>query len=182
MNYSQEVEVRLSIVGGALVVTQLPVYEKHYRGRNWMAKVRPDANSPGGWARSFATQARGDDLAYLVKDVFPNDVLEFGADYVTSTGKKCPKRVYALVMAVDTELMTVSLFTKPMEAWQARVVLGASPSSTPLPTSQEEVNEAVLLLERLPTEARLSVLASFCRGCGRKEPEVGPFCQCMNDE
>ena len=111
-------EQTLTIMGGALV--EAPCYEKHARGKNWMAKIHPNATAPGGWDRAFAPMARGKDLLYIVQDVFPGDVLEFAADYVTSLGKRHTQRVYACVMSRDEEALRIAKFASPVQAWQAR--------------------------------------------------------------
>ena len=170
------------IIGGALV--EVPLYEKHKRGRNWMAKVQPNANAPGGWDREFAQTGRGEDMKYIVADVFPGNVLEFGADYVTSTGKKSANRKYAVVVTVNDKELSAVLFDKAIDAWQARDAIACLPVELKAPTvaPATKVEEAVALLESLSDEERLAVLDAFCGGCGCKQPDVGPACQCRNDE
>jgi hypothetical protein len=167
----------LPIVGGALV--DVPVFEKHSRGRNWMAKIQPNANAPGGWDRSFAPHGRGDDMKYLVSDVFVRDVLEFGADYVTSVGKKRMKRKYAVVVSVDSDYLDVILFDSPLEAWQESRVVSPPKATTP---EVSEAEKLIALMTRLPVGDRLTVLGAFCACCGSRQPEVGPLCSCDSQE
>ena len=108
----------LQVLGGAL--TQVPCYESHFRGRNWMAKIQPNAHAVGGWDREFAKTGRGKEMLYLVSDLFPGNVIEFGADYYTSFDKKKPFRKYCIVLDRTEEALKVSVFDTPLDAWNAR--------------------------------------------------------------
>ncbi len=78
-------------------LVDVPIYTTHRRGKNWMAKISKDPESPGGLARQFAKKGHGE-YYYSVKDINVGDVLEFGADYYTGSGNKDPRRKYAVVL------------------------------------------------------------------------------------
>jgi hypothetical protein len=78
-------------------LTSVPVFEKHQRGKNWLAEIKLDPKSPGGIARRFFPRCRGDyyyEIRSLAGRMAP---VEFGADYYTSSGKKVPKRAYGVL-------------------------------------------------------------------------------------
>lgn len=106
------------ILGGALA--EAPCYEPHRRGRNWMAKIHPNADAPGGWERDFARTSRGKDTLYMTTDIFVGNLLEFGADYVTGQGKKVPLRQYAVVIDKDSDSLVLEVFDTALEAWTFR--------------------------------------------------------------
>lgn len=169
------------VVGGALV--DAPVYETHRRGRNWMAKIQPNADAPGGWDRSFARTGRGEDMKYIIADIFSNDVLEFGADYVTSLGKKKALRSYAVVVSVTSDELRVVLFDRAIEAWQARDAVSCLPKQfivTPVPASEDSrVAGVIRVMATMTDDQRLAIMDAFCSACGRKQPDVGPTCSCV---
>lgn len=83
-----------------------PVFERHPRGKNWMAKIVLDPAAPGGLRRKFFDRAHGD-YYYLVPpgSLAVGDAVEFGADYYTSSGRKVAKRWYGAVASVsETEI------------------------------------------------------------------------------
>lgn len=110
--------LRLPIENGAL--TEVPVYEKHKRGRNWMAIIQPNPLAMGGWDRKWLTRARGKDYFYMVTDLFQGDVVEFGADYQTSMGRKDASRYYAVVAEVAPTHLDLLPFKTAKEAWTWR--------------------------------------------------------------
>lgn len=86
-------EYVLHIENGAFI--NVPVYETHKRGQNWMARVQKDPKSPGGLKREFAERARGDEYYYIVpKNWRVGDFVEFGADYFSSGGRRSRTRWY----------------------------------------------------------------------------------------
>ncbi|MGB9848886.1 MAG: CRISPR-associated protein Csx16 [Moorellaceae bacterium] len=91
---------RMTIDNGAC--RNVPVYEFHKRGRNWMAKISLDPAAPGGLKREFFSTAHGD-YFYLIPEgaLKPGDPVEFGADYYTGGGRKCSKRWYGVVVSVS---------------------------------------------------------------------------------
>ena len=86
-----------TIEGGAL--SQVPCWESHGRGKNWMALISANPNSPGGLDRDFCEKAKGD-CFYILPPLSPGDAVEFGADYYTSNGKKRPERWHGYVVRV----------------------------------------------------------------------------------
>lgn len=85
---------------GAL--TEVPIWEPHKRGTNWMAKIVVDPNSPGGLSRTFAEKAKGDSY-YLLTPLLTGQAIEFGADYSSASGNKTRKRWFGYVVRVDDE-------------------------------------------------------------------------------
>lgn len=67
------------------------------RSRNWVAVVTQDRKSPGGLARKWCHKKRNG-FVWCAENVEVGDVLEFGSDYYTFSGKKRPKRHYARVV------------------------------------------------------------------------------------
>lgn len=74
---------------GALA--EVPAWESHARGSNWMAVVQIDPSKPGGLDRAFAAKAKGD-YFYLTPRLEVGDAIEFGADYRTGGNKKSSRR------------------------------------------------------------------------------------------
>lgn len=84
------------VENGAL--TDVPVYESHQRGKNWMATIADDPRSPGGLRREFADRARGAKYHYMVPEgLKPGDAVEFGADYISGGGKRSANRWHGVV-------------------------------------------------------------------------------------
>jgi len=83
-------------------MTDVPIYENHERGTNWLAKISPNPSAPGGLDREFVERGRGK-YYYLVADLEPGTPVEFGADYRTSGGRKRPNRWYGVVARVATD-------------------------------------------------------------------------------
>jgi hypothetical protein len=90
---------------GAL--SQVPVWESHRRGKNWMAVIdRLDPKSPGGVARSFAEKAKGS-FYYVLPPLSIGDAVEFGADYYTGSGKPSRDRWYGYVVRLDPDRLVL---------------------------------------------------------------------------
>jgi hypothetical protein len=90
--------VYLTLVGGCVV--EPPVYCEHRRGRNWAATVAADPKIAGGVVRSFWQRGSGDLLYVVPPDLQVNDVVEFGADYISTTPRRHPERWYGVVVSV----------------------------------------------------------------------------------
>ena len=104
---------------GAL--TSAPVYEAHARGKNWMAVVSSDPTSPGGLDRDFLDKAKGK-YYYMVKGMLaPGDIVEFGADYYSSGGKKHPCRKYAKVVEITEDTLTLDVYDTFWEAENVQI-------------------------------------------------------------
>jgi len=102
---SEEPEKRkLTLANGALL--QVPIWEKHYRGSNWLAIIDIDATQPGGLARRFVNRGKGECL-FIVEPIGLFDALEFAADYTTSYGDKKRDRWYGVVTAKTDDFLEV---------------------------------------------------------------------------
>jgi hypothetical protein len=88
-------QVAYRVEDGAL--TGVPCWEKHSRGKNWMATISVNPSSPGGLERDFCEKARGSSY-YILPTFFPGDAIEFGADYYSGRGRKNSKRWYGYVV------------------------------------------------------------------------------------
>lgn len=170
----------LRILGGALI--DAPCYREHRQARNWMAKIQPNAEAPGGWERSFAKNGRGDAMLYIVSDVFPGDVLEFGADYTTSVGRKYPERKYTLVVERTETALKVVVFDDPVDAWTARDYIRTArepvappPPVVPVTDTIKELKELSRRLDALLDDPHpgLSTWASFLKKVCKEIGEVG---------
>jgi len=98
--------ITLPIEHGAL--TEVPVYEDHKRGKNWLATIQIDPKSPGGLARVFIDRARGDSFFYIVDSwAEPGVAVEFGADYYTGSYRKNSCRWYGVIANVTADTLTL---------------------------------------------------------------------------
>ena len=89
--------LQVSVANNALL--EVPIWEAHYRGSNWMAVINVDGSSPGGLSRKFLPKGKGD-CFYLIEQLQLFDPIEFGADYTTSVGTKKRDRWYGVIIAV----------------------------------------------------------------------------------
>lgn len=94
----------MAVANGALL--EVPVFETNHRGKNWMAIIDIDGTCPGGLSRRFIDRGRGE-CYYLIEQVALFDPVEFGADYVTTTGKKYNKRWFGVVTAKTEDYLLV---------------------------------------------------------------------------
>jgi hypothetical protein len=147
--------VRLSIELGAL--KQAPVYERHKRGKNWAAIVAKDPTAPGGLARKFLTGAKGEYFYMVSGDVVPGAVIEFGADYYTTSGSKRAERWYGVVVSVsDSELVLIHAEDKAQA-----FVIAARPQLEQEATQAEGVTEISILPATGIGGWRVAVTKSF---------------------
>lgn len=113
-------EFRLPHLNRALL--KAPVFETHYRGKNWLAVINVDGTCPGGLTRDFINRGKGDCL-YLIEQITLFDVVEFGADYQTSVGKNKPRRFYGVVVAItETEIVLREYETGALACVAARAM------------------------------------------------------------
>jgi hypothetical protein len=96
--------LKLTLANGALL--EAPIYEKHFRGSNWLAVIDIDATAPAGLARRFLDRGRGDCL-YNTEQIGLFDAVEFAADYTTSVGTKKRERWYGVVTAKTDDYLMV---------------------------------------------------------------------------
>lgn len=105
--------VDFAVSRGALV--EVPVYEDHTRGKNWLAIITIDPAAPGGLRREFARRGRGP-FYYLVGDIAEGDAVEFGADYYSGSGRRSANRWYGVVRSVTSERVTIEPCDDPFVA------------------------------------------------------------------
>ena len=67
-------------------------YEKHKRGRNWVATVRFDPAAPNSLARAFWKRGSGSYVA-VPASLAVGEVLEFGADYYSCGGNRHGRQI-----------------------------------------------------------------------------------------
>lgn len=89
-------------------IQNVPCWQSHSRGKNWLATVTVSPSSPGGLARDFAAKARGD-AYYLTPALSVGDAVEFGADYYSGSGRKSAERWYGFVVAVSDDAILFRL-------------------------------------------------------------------------
>ena len=92
-----------------------PVYEDHHRARNWCAIIQPDPTAPGGLNRVWLPRGRGEFL-YMIGRLDRFDAVEFGADYVTTLGRKWPKRWYGVVRTLNGAEIAIEEVGSPITA------------------------------------------------------------------
>ena len=80
-----------------------------------------DPKIAGGVARSFWQRGSGDLLYVVPPDLAVNDVVEFGADYVSTTPRRHPERWYGVVVSVTPSLLAL----RPAKSFIAACVLAA---------------------------------------------------------
>jgi hypothetical protein len=90
---------KVKIEAGALV--EVLAYEEHRRGRNWLATIAEDPRAPGGLRREFWERGRGRFYYIIPRKLGIPCAVEFGADYYTGSGGKCPRRVYAVLVSIS---------------------------------------------------------------------------------
>ena len=77
-----------------------PCYEKHRRGKNWVATVVRNLKAPGGLERRFWKKGFG--RYYIIpNNISIGDFLEFGGDYYSSSGKPDRNREYYRLEALE---------------------------------------------------------------------------------
>lgn len=93
---------RFAVENGAM--TEVPVFEEHSRGKNWLAIIEISPTAPGGLERDFQPKAHGD-YYYMVEDVEVGEAVEFGADYYSGRGRKTSNRWHGVVTAVGADFI-----------------------------------------------------------------------------
>lgn len=140
--------VTLKVEDGAL--TQVPVYETHRRGKNWLAVIAPDPKSPGGLKRTFVERAKGS-YYYMADTLKPGDPVEFGADYYTGSGHKQVCRWYGVVVDVRPDAVVLEHMPGPKSAFaRSREIIES--------TEDEAPDTDVLLLTAYPDETLIAEL------------------------
>lgn len=92
------------VMAGAIVSS--PVYDTSRRAKNWLAVIYPEPLMPGGLGRNWMPHARGEFL-YMVHTLRVHDPVEFGADYVTTLGRRHPKRWVGVVRTLTESVIEI---------------------------------------------------------------------------
>jgi hypothetical protein len=152
---------------------EVPLFEAHKRGRNWMAKIEPNPSAPGGLRREFFERARGD-YYYLIPpgSLAVGDALEFGADYYSGSGRKNARRWYGAVAAVAddrVELVRAEDGRKAVELGErlrreasgpGRVIVSRHPAAVEfIRRAAPEFAGAPVLAEAKPEDVRGKIVA-----------------------
>lgn len=87
---------------------EVPIYESHRRGTNYLAKIWTDPSAPGGLGREFCRKAHGD-YYYFVTNLKVGDPVEFGADYTSSGGNKNRRRRHGVVVEITDDHITFDI-------------------------------------------------------------------------
>lgn len=126
---------------------EVPIYERHRRGRNWLAKIELDPSSPGGLQREFMKLGKGS-YYYNVSDLEVGDPVEFGADYYSGGGRRSPERLYGVVTGKGSNWIEFEFVSNAKEAikkaQELREVEGVSDS----PLAEFSDEELIAELER----------------------------------
>jgi hypothetical protein len=141
MNAVKPEPVRMTVANGALL--EVPVFEKHQRGKNWMAVIDIDGTCPGGLSRKFIDRGRGE-CFYLIEQVTLFDSIEFGADYITSMGKKWNKRWFGVVVAKTDDYLLAEQCTSGKNA----VLLSKAKRTDPHALADALSREREVLMKR----------------------------------
>lgn len=100
----------LTIDPETLVLMDVPCYETHSRGKNWMAAINRDPAKPSGLERSFFPTARGGGYYRLNQEIAPVPfAVEFGADYYSGRGKATRTRVYGVVTEIRVDALVLEI-------------------------------------------------------------------------
>jgi len=87
-------------------------WEKHERGKNWVATVRFDPAAPNSLARAFWNRGSGSYVA-APASLAVGEVLEFGADYYSCGGNRHGRRQYHRVLAITPSHIVMRETGKP---------------------------------------------------------------------
>lgn len=99
--------IRLVCAGGAML--EVPIWESHARGTNYLAVIDVDATMPAGLSRRFVNRGRGE-CYYLTEQLTPGDAVEFAGDYTTSVGKRKRERIYGVIVEKTEEQIAIRVF------------------------------------------------------------------------
>lgn len=91
-------------------VVEPPVWGDQPRSRNWLAIVDEDPQAPSGIRRRFCSRGRGR-FRYSVATLLPDDLVEFGADYLSVSGNRYRERWHAIVVSVEEHALVVRHFS-----------------------------------------------------------------------
>jgi len=96
-------------------VVKPPIWEDHWRGRNWLARIEETPDAPGGFTREWCERGRGR-FKYSAAALLEGDTIEFGADRIWADGEGRSRQrwVGEIVGITDTE-MQVRYYESPEE-------------------------------------------------------------------
>lgn len=87
-------------------LVEVPCFESHQRGKNWLAVISSDPSAPGGLHREFQPRGHGG-YYYLVSGLKVGQPIEFGADYYSGSGRKSSLRFYGVITALTEQSLSV---------------------------------------------------------------------------
>jgi len=139
-------------------MVEVPAYETHARGTNWLAKISPNPSAPGGLDRDFVERARGK-YYYMITDLKPGTPIEFGADYTSSGGKRHPSRWYGVVVRVGDDAIDLAPTEGADEAFAlAEEIQAAAPADRRTALKEER---AALVARLAEIDAELTELTDL---------------------
>lgn len=101
----------------------VPVWEDHgLRGKNWGAIVEVDPTAPGGLRRFWFNRGRGVAKYIVPEQLQVGHTVEFGADYITSVGRRKPDRFYGVVVGLSEVEMVLQPYADVVAAISHRSV------------------------------------------------------------
>jgi hypothetical protein len=133
--------LKMAVANGALL--EVPLFEKHHRGTNWMAVIDIDGTAPGGFSRRWVDRGKGE-CFYLIDQVTLFDPIEFGADYSTFNGRRYRKRWYGVVIAKTENYLLVEECAKGTVA----VLLSKAKRTDPIALADAIDHERDVILRR----------------------------------
>jgi hypothetical protein len=99
-------------------VTAPPVWEPKYpNGRNWLAILTENPEVAGGIGREWIERGKGR-FKYNVTRVIEGDLIEFGADYMYSSGRRIPSRWCGEVVEFTETEMRVRYYADVKELFE----------------------------------------------------------------
>lgn len=162
---------KLIVANGVLL--QAPIWEKHFRGTNWLAVIDIDPMMPGGLARRFLNKGKGECL-YVLEPLALFDPVEFGADYTTTTSKRLRERWYGVVTAIteshlfvekcDTGVMAILRAKEARTSAQDRAAALRAERDA-LVQKAAKIEEEILQLEQPEPELEGPPQEQDCPGC-----------------
>jgi len=97
---------------------EVPCFERHSRGKNWMAVIRKDPHKPGGLHRNFQDKSNGV-YYYDVEGLEINDPVEFGADYYSCGGNPKRTRWYGVIKTITEKEISIVEYDTAIQAIDA---------------------------------------------------------------
>lgn len=132
-------------------VVEPPLWGDAPRSKNWLAVVDEDPQAPGGVRRRWCARGKGR-FRYSIVDLLPDDLIEFGADYVSSGGHRYRDRWCATVVSVEEHALLVrhhsDLPTMLADAYQRRLQVSESLPEPPPSNSKPRVLGPPISLRR----------------------------------